>query len=266
ITPEMELLSDIVPQPFMEWKIGKEFYVTDDKITLALNPSYKPVEQLGGKIVRYAGMRTIPDVTGSESTEILLTTPDNTEVVYRVNASPADLAARSSVEIPFTIEMDLVNATSKRLTGMKAWVLTPVWYDMDDKASTGRKFVPVTIDEIMPGNLAYPVKLTFTDEAGQKHRLFMSLGNERRATRPFASLFAFTNPKDRYPNTPDETWQNIIDGKVAKYMTRDECRLALGSPNDVDKGANYSSVIEKWTYDNGVYLIFEDGLLVRFRK
>lgn len=266
ITPEMELLSDITPQPFLEWEKGKEFYVTDDKITLALNPSYRPIAPLGGKTIRYNGMRTVPDVTGQESTEILFTTPDSAEVVYRINASPKELSERNNVEIPFTIEMDLVNVTSRRLKGLKAWILTSVWYDMTDKASNGRKFVPVTINEIMPGNLAYPVKLTFTDENGEQHRLFMSLGNERRATRPFASLFAFKDPKENYPTTPDTTWQNIINGKVAPYMTRDECRLALGSPNDIDKGANYSSVIEKWTYDNGVYLIFEDGLLVRFRK
>lgn len=266
VTPEMEFLSDITTQPFMNWQKGKEFYVTDDKITLALNPLPKPLENLSGKIIRYSGFRTVPDVTGNESTEILLTTPDGTEVVYRINASPKELADRSGIEIPFTIETDLVNSTAKRLNGLKAWVITPVWYDMDDKASSGRKFVPVTITEVLPGNLAYPVKLTFIDEDGNPHRLFMSLGNERRATRPFATLFSFNNPRDRYPAISDANWQNIINGQVAQYMTRDECRLALGSPNDVDKGANYSSVIEKWTYDNGVYLIFEDGILMRFRK
>ena len=48
-------------------------------------------------------------------------------------------------------------------------------------------------------------------------------------------------------------------------MPRDECRLSLGAPKDVDYGRSYSSAYEQWTYSNGAYLIFEDGLLKRYR-
>ena len=266
VTPEQEYLADIEPEPFGRWQAGKQFYVTDDKITLALNPTTPPVSRLGGTILNYKGYRTVPAVTGNESTELLFSTASNVDVAYRINATPAELAGRRQVEIPFTVEMSIVEATAKMLTGRNLWILTPVWYDNNDQAVTGRKFIPVTITSVDPGNLAYPVRLTFTDESGQHHRLFMSAGSGSRTSRSFANLFAFNDPRRNYPDITDKIWDNIINGRIELYMTRDECRLALGSPDDIDKGANYSSIIERWSYENGIYLIFEDGILVRFRR
>lgn len=192
-------------------------------------------------------------------------TDSGTEVAYRINATPAELSGRRQVDIPFTVEMSIVEATSRMLVGQKLWILTPVWYDMDNHTVNGRKFVNVTITEVAPGNIAYPVRLTFTDGTGQSHRLFMSAGNGNRNARSFANMFSFNDPRRNHPEITDKTWDNIVNGKIELYMTREECRLALGAPDDIDKGANYSSIIERWSYENGIYLIFEDGILVRFR-
>ncbi len=93
----------------------------------------------------------------------------------------------------------------------------------------------------------------------------MSAGDQK-GSRDFASLFYFENPRNRYPNITDETWANIIRGKVALYMTREECRLALGSPATVDRRPGISTMRELWTYENGIYLIFDDGILQSFRN
>jgi hypothetical protein len=84
--------------------------------------------------------------------------------------------------------------------------------------------------------------------------------------RSFSNLFSFTDPRRNYPNITDEYWQLITSGTVTTGMTRDECRLALGAPKDVDRQTGYSSVHEMWGYENGIYLIFEDGILVKFRR
>jgi hypothetical protein len=49
-------------------------------------------------------------------------------------------------------------------------------------------------------------------------------------------------------------------------MTSSECRLALGAPNDYTRVPTTGGMVERWTYDNGVYLMFEDGVLTRYRK
>lgn len=94
----------------------------------------------------------------------------------------------------------------------------------------------------------------------------MSVGSDLRATRKFGSLLSLSNPRDRYPEITDANWNNIVNGRVSEDMTREECRLALGAPATVDRRPGYSIMREIWTYENGRYLIFEDGLLRSFRQ
>ena len=93
----------------------------------------------------------------------------------------------------------------------------------------------------------------------------MTVGADRAATRNFSTVFNFDDPRKRYPQISDETWELIINSKVREGMTRDECRLALGAPNSYRTIPVINAVVEQWNYDDGIYLIFEDGLLSRFR-
>ncbi|MDE5920617.1 MAG: hypothetical protein K2G82_03250, partial [Paramuribaculum sp.] len=67
------------------------------------------------------------------------------------------------------------------------------------------------------------------------------------------------------PDTPDAVWNNIINSRVATDMTRDQCRLAIGSPAEVKRRTDNNYLIEIWTYENGHYLIFKDGMLNSYR-
>lgn len=49
-------------------------------------------------------------------------------------------------------------------------------------------------------------------------------------------------------------------------MTKTEARLALGNPKDVSQGHNSALLYELWQYPDGSYLMFEDGLLLRFKQ
>ena len=84
--------------------------------------------------------------------------------------------------------------------------------------------------------------------------------------RRFGAVLSVADPRRRYQHVTDEVWTNIVDGKVAPGMTRDECRLSLGKPASVDRVPGSSYLYERWTYDNGIYLIFEDGVLTQFRR
>ncbi|MDE6513468.1 MAG: hypothetical protein K2L05_04720, partial [Muribaculaceae bacterium] len=91
--------------------------------------------------------------------------------------------------------------------------------------------------------------------------------NSRNATaRTFANQFSLTNPRKNYPQISDTNWNLISQGRVALDMTREECRLALGAPSQVDREALPNGIFERWIYEDGVYLFFTDGLLTRFRQ
>lgn len=265
-TAEQQFLSEIRQEPFGQWQAGKQFHVTDNKISLIFNASSRSDEQLAGKILTYEGNRQVVSVTGQNVTELIFKSPEGKEQVYRIDASAEELAGREQLDIPFTIEASLIKSVRDSLLGKELYILTPVWYDSNEAITSGRKFVPVKITGVSAGNIVYPIMLTFTESQGGEYRLFMSVGKNTNATRRFASLFSFDDPHLKYPSISDETWQHIINGRVATDMTRDECRLSLGTPKSVDRRPGYGGVKELWIYEDGRYLMFEDGLLRSFRK
>ena len=49
-------------------------------------------------------------------------------------------------------------------------------------------------------------------------------------------------------------------------MTKDECRLSLGNPDELQSGHNTSQTLDIWQYSDGTYLFFSDGILTNFRQ
>ena len=58
----------------------------------------------------------------------------------------------------------------------------------------------------------------------------------------------------------------ITTGNVVEEMTKEECRLALGSPQRITPAPDQQGMREYWYYDGGGYLFFVDGLLKSFRR
>lgn len=266
-TDEDRFLADIARQPLTAWQPGKSFYVTDPKISLALEPGAP--EAATGTELRYLGSRGVTSVTGGEDTELMFAFPEGGEAVYRISASQPKLEKRSAVPIPFTIEMSMVDSVRSRLVGRDLYVRTSLWYDSVGNPFTGLKYIPVKVREVLPGNAVYPVKVIFSADVDGRPAvasMFMSVGDSVHSARNFSSLFSFTDPRVRYPMITDANWDRIVHGRVAPEMTRDECRLALGSPSRIDRYQGTSAYGERWTYENGVYLIFFDGILSSFRQ
>ncbi|WP_283600519.1 hypothetical protein [Muribaculum intestinale] len=268
VTEEDRWLADVTPQPLAQWQPGKQFYVTDSKISLALEPGNDAPAQ--GSVLRYLSSRPVTSLTGGDDTELVFASSSGGEAVYRINADKSELDTRRSISVPFTIEMSMVDSVRSRLVGRDLYVRTSLWYDSVGNAMAGLKYIPVKVIAVEPGNLVYPVKVTFCTSAGKEcpdtASVFMSVGAESHSARNFAALFNFSNPRDRYPMITDANWERIIHGRVAVDMTRDECRLALGSPSHIDRYQGTSAYGERWTYENGVYLIFFDGILSSFRQ
>ncbi len=265
-TSEQKFTADITGQPLGEWKRGKRFYVTDNRLASLMGPGADQAGSLRGTTLTFSGYSPEISITGDTVTALSFTDSRGNLLRYRCDASPEALMARKSVEIPFTIEETTVDEVRRRMKGNTYYVMTSMWYDAADQSMTGLKFVPVTVEEVMEGNTVYPVKLILKLEDGRLFRLFMSVGANLKAPRGFATLFSFTDPRLRYPNITDENWTNIIHGRVAEGMTRDECKLALGAPARISRRNDRSYFYEMWHYENGVYLVFQDGLLSNFRR
>ena len=267
-TPEQQLAAMIRPQSPSEWKDGRRYLVTDSKIDLVFTGA--ATEQLPhpGDTLIFRALNPAPSVMGQKATLLRFsrTSAPADTIDYKVEITPENMAARTSFDIPFTIDLTLVSLADSMLRGRRLYTNTSYWYDSNLRQITGRKFVPVTVDRVSAGNTDYPFRVEFTDEKGEKRCMLMSNSRAGASTRNFAALFSLTDPKLRYPLITDENWAAITNGRVRKEMTREEARLALGSPSDVAYGNDYSFSYERWVYPGGIFLIFEDGILKTFRQ
>ena len=267
-TPEQLFLSEVKPLPPAQWREGKRFFVTDDKISIIFQSQLSSIDSLTGKDLVFNRFETVPSVTGTGATVVVFTSPgfDN-ELRYRVNFPVEDINSRDRLEIPFSVERYVVEKVDSAMRGNEYYISTPKWFATDDNhAVNGRRHIPVRITRVEPGTYIYPLRVFFTpsDREGE-FWIPMTIGDDRAATRNFSTVFNFENPRKRYPNITDETWALITNSRVAAGMTRDECRLALGAPNNYRTLPVYNAIVEQWSYDDGLYLIFEDGILTRYR-
>lgn len=268
-TPEQAFLADVEAERPAQWKPGKQFYVADSKISLIFTSASTGIDSLGGEVLTFCRFDSVPAVDTHTATEVVLTHGRDT-LRWRPGFDYTDLTERRRLDLPFTVDLDLVSRVRSQMAGKTYYITTPLWYEPSTMQSTaGLRHVPVQITDVRPGTPEMPLCVLFRpleDGADMGERaVLMTIGNDRLATRNFYRLFAFENPRKRYPLITDEVWQLIINSKVQEGMTRDECRLALGAPIQIVHGSGTMATIERWSYPDGVYLIFDDGVLSRFR-
>lgn len=268
VTPEETYLDDIEKAYLAADNLttGKRFWVTDPKIRLVLDPSAASADIRTGDTLRLAGISEATSVDGQQLADIRLSDRNRAVFTYRTTFSPDDIRRAHRADIPFTVDIDLVESVRNKMAGNTYYITTATRYDMNDQIFNSRRFVPVTVDAVDPGTAYYPIRLTLTDDRGKQFRLYMSAGSTMTMPRKFSSMFSLTDPHAKYPAITDANWALIIDGRVAQGMTRDECRLALGTPANIDRQTGYSVLREIWTYDGGRFLVFDDGILESFRQ
>ncbi|MCM1163160.1 MAG: hypothetical protein NC339_02770 [Muribaculaceae bacterium] len=264
-TREDTFMSAVADEPLGAWRPGKTFVVTDSRISRVFGLDPSAGDTLAGRLISFAEAVESPGVTGSGVTDLVFATPGGARLTYRINRPISSLKAEKSLAIPFTIQTSMVHDADSVMRGQKVYTLTGLWRDDADSPVKGLKFVPVTIDSVTPGNSLFPLKVAFSGQDGKSGRLFIYPGGRDDAPRTFGTVFAFTDQRRRYPSISDANWDNIIHGRVVIGMTLEECRLALGAPNEVNRGATQSYLREAWSYENGRYLLFEDGELKMMR-
>lgn len=255
---EAALLSAIQGEKPSEWRPGKVFTLTDGKISVAYTPSGISAELCPGDTLRFESMSPATTITGARMTDIRFLTPEGKTVNYRMETPPERLG--EYVTLPFLVEATVVDSVRSLLKGRKLWTTSLQRYDLSGQSIGGRKFQPVLITDVRAGLGEYPVEVLMGNEM-----IYLTVDPSSRVNRRFANLFSLTDPRKNYRHITDKNWEMICRGEVTDGMTMEECRLALGSPREVERDATYGALIERWTYENGIFLIFSDGLLTRFR-
>ena len=248
---------------FACWNRGKQFYVCDNNARLIFAPSAAynaDTLNMKGKILAYDGYH-LGSVLDNRNTVNIEFTDGKNKYVYSTDKTIGEI--KSGYTIPFLIDMDVVRFVASKLEQRTCYIKTPIWYDLNEEMTAGRKFVGVRIDSVLPGNKVFPLKVMFTDiEARRKAMLWMTAGGTVLKNRSFDALFSLTDLRKRFPDIESDVWQCIVAGKVKTGMTKNEVRLSLGNPSSINQRPTYEGVREYWYYPDGRYLYFEDGLLV----
>ena len=255
------------------WKTGKRFWVADDQVReiLVHSSDYdKDTLHLARHILLYQSSGT--DDLYADDNDLrrmtIVLKDSETGAIYSCLAGKAAEARRPGFTIPMLIDLDMVDHVARQVVGRDFYINTPIWYDRDsEQMIDGRHFIKVHIDSVLPGNAVLPLRVLFTTaDTGEKAMLWMNNYASTMHGRDFDALFTATDPRLSYPLVTDANWERITRGQVAEGMTKEECRLALGNPRNINERPDQAGMREYWYYDGGAYLFFVDGLLSQFRK
>lgn len=265
LSAEQKLVAGIRPEPPSAWQPGKSWRVTDDRLRLLLRGEI-PTDSLAGMTMSLIGIEAAPTITGDSVTELRMSLGGH-PVAYRTAQSPEAFMARSEYALPFAVETAPVAALDTLLRGKRLYVLTSTWLDSHGNYVKGRRYVAVTVTGVTPHEPQTPARVTFTPDYDPtvEGSLAMSLTEGAAGRRDFPALFSLTDPRRSNSDIYPDVWELITRGTVAEGMSRRECRLALGNPASVERQEFYGFTRETWSYGNGTYLTFDDGILKTFR-
>lgn len=264
LTAEQRLGVAMTSQPPRLWAAGKQWIVRDNRIAIIFNPP--AADTLLNDTLTMVALNRVPTIMGDTAVELILSARGRV-FNYPTGVSVRDFASRRALEIPFAVEMSPVVQADSLLAGNTYYIKTPLWTDIAGAQHNGLRHIPVTVTRVEAGTVTRPLRVWF-EQVGDStdYSVLLTYGEGITSTRNFDCVFSFTNPRNEYPSITDATWNNIIHSQVAVGMSRDECRLALGAPTRLQRGLTTAAQVEHWSYDDGTYLIFEDGVLTRYRK
>ena len=269
-TPEELFTEQIQATPLKSWERGRRFIASDDKALLVIVPQkgLLPVgpDSIKGKVVEFVGVESKINAAGKLTVSLLFS--DNVYVYAYDTGKEFQTAMEEmmSDQIPMVIDEDMITQARQLLVGQNFWTRSNLWYDREGNRIDGKKFVEVTVEDVLPGNMVFPLMLEIKSSDNEIAYVFMNFGHADNESRSFSNIFSLSDIRKHYPSIESETWDYITKAKVKVGMTKEECRLALGNPTDLNSGHDYSQTLDIWIYENGRVLWFEDGKLVKIRQ
>lgn len=270
-TRQPPITLDVYTDSLQAWKIGKRFWVADDKVTqmLAVTAGYdNDTLHLAGHVLTYRGYSRSGQVLYGDNRRIYIDFNDEqTGLDLRYCISGRE-ATQTIFSLPMLVDLDMVDHVARQLVGKEFYIRTPIWYNRQtEQMKDGRRFIKVLIDSVLPGNEVLPLRVLFTAiDSGERAMVWMSDNVSTMHGRDFDALFVANDPHLSYPTIGDKNWLLITCGQIVEGMTKEECLLSLGAPKRIAERPDQGGLKEYWYYDGGSYLYFVDGLLSQFRR
>lgn len=264
---EEAFLDSVVGIPLKDWEKGKRFLAPSSRSLLIFLPSDLTVVEDSlekERIFLFDSIEDVKSLSGDSHAYIVF---ESDGKKYRYDAGQRDMALNnvSSESLPLLIDLDMVYMSDKLMNGRHFFTRSPLWYDETGKRIRGRKFVEVEIDSVVPGDMVFPLKVFFHDSNGNRAYMFMNYKTTGKESRGFSNLFYLSDPRLKYGNISDDVWENIQQGKIKNGMTKQECKLAIGNPAEVESGHDYNNIYDLWIYSDGTTVRFIDGVIVSYR-
>ena len=254
------------------WQVDrKRFWVADNQVRLLLGSENAPLADsvdLSGHVLVYKGYDMGSIYDNRQTVNLLFhdEADSGRTYIYRTGKMMAEF--NSAFSIPMLIDLDMVHHIACQIQDKDYYIRTPIWYDCQTtQMINGRHFIKVHIDSVLPGNAVMPLRVVFTTaDTHQQAMVWMNENNKAMIGRDFDALFDAADPHLLFPTITDKNWKLITLNSVAEGMTKEECRLAIGSPKRINQNPDQGGMREYWYYDGGAYLYFVDGLLYQFRR
>jgi hypothetical protein len=265
LSAEQQYLATVADTPPRQWQPGRTYRVTDNRISLVFEPAHD-IDSLAGHDITLTGISDNRTFTG-ENVVVLTFADDNGHSLrFNTGITREHFDTLSHYDLPFAISRTLVDRIAAKMVGNTWYLLPSRRYNPDGERVDSLRYVPVTITAVQPSDDTSRVSVYFVDNDGATRYVLMNSDPTSRASRPIESLFAFDNPRKNYPLINDRVWDKISRSQIERGMTPDECRLALGAPTVLQRFPGTAGMIERWGYDTGIFLLFEDGILTDFRR
>ncbi len=267
---ELVMDNNFVHKGCHTWLPGKAFVSIEDALSPMLRPEGDaPLFDSGlmGKTFFYKGYRE-ENIFGNKEVVYMLFECDGHSYSYYTGKSIKEVKASDYRPlIPSLIDMDDVAMARSLFVGKQLYILTNHWYNLQGEAIQGRHLTAVHIKAVEPGNNVLPLAIHFIDDRGSEAIVYITTKSSTHTQMlSFDRLFSYKDPRIAHSEITDEVWQAITEGRLLKGMTKNECRLSIGTPAEVNKIPTYNGIKEQWLYNSGAYLFFSDGVLEEFRQ
>lgn len=269
-TPEQKFSENILGVALTDWNIGRKFMALSDRTLYIFDPVSSDSDLLGqsisGKALTYVGLDsyTNPDLTE----ECVILFSDGEQTLRYKTGKPTQTALQEidSSKLPLISDIELIDQWKEKIKGKTLWTKSNLWYDSQGNRLQGLKFAKIKVEDVVPSIGDFPMKVKISGPDGKEAWLQMNYTSDTHDSRNFAAVFFLSDPKDKYPQISEENWKLIQKGKVGLGMTKEECKLSIGNPDELRTGHNRVQTMDIWQYSDGTYLFFTDGLLNEFRQ
>lgn len=268
-TPEEAFLDrNFKEKSLKEWNSGREFVCVTHElpVLLGINELSSPEGDFMGKIFTYRLLNEENGWNGSETSIVFEC--EGREYEYKVRKSAEEmLAGNFRPLLPELVPLDYMAEADSLLRGRMLYIRSASWIDSAGVDMKGRKYVPVVVKGVEPGDKILPLRIVFTDGRGVTASILTTMYRNAISSQytSFDKLFYFTDLRENYPDISDDVWEAITRVELLPGMTKNEAMISVGYPDNVRKIPDNAGLREYWFYNNGIYIVFQDGLLVEYR-